>query len=137
MQLDGSRIRAMREYRELTQGQLAYKAQTTVTQISRLENDERPGAQAIIVARIAAALGTTVDYLIGLTDDSGIPPLVGNGLSPAVEVKKQRLVELLAGLPEPAQHRIIDAVLMLIDLEDHLDSAQPQAHLLPEATNSD
>ena len=42
MQLDGSRIRAMREFRGLTQGQLAYKADTTVTQISRLENEWEP-----------------------------------------------------------------------------------------------
>ena len=74
----GSRIKAMREFRGLTQGQLSYKAETTVTQISRLENDERPGAQAAIVARIAGALGTTVDYLVGLTDDPGIPEQANN-----------------------------------------------------------
>ena len=73
MQLDGSRIKALREYRGFSQGVLAYKADTTVTQISRLENNDRPGAQAVIVARIAAALETTVDYLVGLTDDPGIP----------------------------------------------------------------
>ena len=78
MKIDGSRIRAMREFRGLTQGQVAYKADTTVTQISRLENDERPGAQAVIVARIASALNTTVDYLVGLTDDPGIPTSENN-----------------------------------------------------------
>ena len=81
----GSRVRAMRELRGLSQGQLAYKAQTTPPQISRLENDERPGARASTIAQVAQALGTTVDYLLGLTDDpdiehgtEGVPPeLVG------------------------------------------------------------
>jgi len=77
----GDRIKAMREFRGLTQGQTAYKADTTVSQISRLENDERPGAQAAILARIASALGTTIDYLVGLTDDPGIPE-DGNTASP-------------------------------------------------------
>ena len=93
MQIDGSRIRAMREYRGLTQGQLAYKADTTVTQISRLENDDRPGAQAVIVARVAAALGTTVDYLVGLTDDSGIPHS-DNGLPPELIAQALEIQEI-------------------------------------------
>lgn len=137
MQLDGSRIKAMREFRGLTQGQLAYKASTTVTQISRLENDDRPGAQAIIVARVAAALRTTVDYLVGLTDDPGLSKPMGDSLPPAVEAKKRLLVERLADLPEAAQHRVIDAVMLLIDVQEHLNNAEPQAHVLPETTNGE
>ncbi len=69
----GARIKALRELRGLTQGQLAYKASTAASHISLLENDGRPGAHAATLAAIAKALGTTVDYLVGLTDDSGIP----------------------------------------------------------------
>jgi len=89
----GNRIKGMREFRGLTQGQLSYKAATTVSQISRLENDERPGAQAAIVARVASALDTTVDYLLGLTDDPGIPE-DGNTASPearAMGLELQRI----------------------------------------------
>ena len=68
----GSRIKALRELRGLTQGQLAYKSNTAASHISLLENDGRPGAHAATVASIAAALETTVDYLVGLTDDPGI-----------------------------------------------------------------
>ena len=93
MQIDGSRIRALREYRGFSQGVLAYKAQTTVTQISRLENDERPGAQAVIVAKVAAALGTTVDYLVGLTDDPGIPHR-DNNLPPELIAVAQEIQEI-------------------------------------------
>lgn len=69
----GIRVKALREHRDWTQGQLAHKAQTTSAQISRIENNERPGAQAVVVGRIANALGTSVDYLLGLTDDP-MPP---------------------------------------------------------------
>ncbi len=70
----GARIRTLRKLRGWTQGQLAYKAQTTAAQISRLENDERPGVQAVTIGRIALALDTTVEYLMGHTGDSGRPP---------------------------------------------------------------
>ena len=63
----GARIKALREARGWTQGQLAYKCQTTPAQISRMENNERPGARAVTLALVAQALGTTVDYLVGLT----------------------------------------------------------------------
>ena len=65
----GARIRALREFADWSQGQLAYKAGTTSAQVSRLENNERPGAQAILLARLADALNTTTDYLVGRTDD--------------------------------------------------------------------
>ena len=65
----GARVRALRERKALTQGQLAYKAQTTSSQISRLENDERPGAQAVLIGRIATILETSIDYLLGNTDN--------------------------------------------------------------------
>ena len=73
-QIIGSRVRELRERRGLTQGQLAYKADTTSSQISRLENNERPGAQAVLLGRIASILGTSIDYLLGNTDDP-MPPL--------------------------------------------------------------
>lgn len=69
MRLWGARLRRLREDREWSQGQVAYKAKTTTTQISRLEADQRPNASGAIVAEIARALGTSSDYLYGLTDD--------------------------------------------------------------------
>ena len=74
----GARIRAMREHKGWTQGQLAYKASTTAAQVSRVEHNERPGAQARLVASIASALGTTVDYLMGLTNDPVLPERENN-----------------------------------------------------------
>ena len=65
----GARIRSLREERGWTQGVLAYKADTTAAQISRLENNDRPSAGAVILGKIALALGTTVEYLLGQTDD--------------------------------------------------------------------
>ena len=68
----GARIKALREARGWTQGQLAYKCQTTPAQISRMENNERPGARAVTLALVAQALGTTVDYLVGLTGNPDV-----------------------------------------------------------------
>jgi len=65
----GARIRSLREEKGWTQGVLAYKSDTTAAQISRLENNDRPAAGAVIVGKIALALGTTVEYLLGQTDD--------------------------------------------------------------------
>ena len=127
MQLDGSRIRAMREFRGLTQGQLAYKAHTTVTQISRLENDERPGAQAVIVARIAEALGTTVDYLLGLSDDPGVPAQL-DGIEPevaAMGLELQRIWrEVKAKDPEAARQLMRIAIIQAEAFQAAVNAAQ-------------
>ena len=72
----GARVRALREHRGWTQGQLAYKAHTVAAQISRIEHNERPGAQARLVAQIAAALDVSMDYLMGRTND---PQMAGDG----------------------------------------------------------
>ena len=71
-QIIGARIKTLREARGWTQGQLAYKCDTTPAQISRMENNERPGARAVTLALVAQALGTTVDYLVGLTGNPEI-----------------------------------------------------------------
>ena len=95
--IQGERVRALREQMGLTQGQLAYKADTTSSQISRLENDERPGAQAVLAGRIAAILNTTVDYLLGNTDNPFPPPRQdrdNNGVDPELLDTAHRLIEL-------------------------------------------
>lgn len=106
VQVDGARIRAAREHRGLTQGQLAYKASTTVTQISRLENGQRPGTEAVIVGRIAAALGVTVDYLLGLADDSRPAGEIGDGLGARAHFLDSELHRLLEMLPEFDQEAV-------------------------------
>ena len=94
--IQGDRVRELRERAGLTQGQLAYKADTTSSQISRLENNERPGAQAVLVGRIAAILGTTVDYLLGNTDNPYPPPAPDRNTNgdPELQDTANRLIEM-------------------------------------------
>lgn len=61
------RLRDLRKARGLTQIQLATKVGTTQTSIARLESGETASPRAI--GPIAQALGTTVEYLQGLTDE--------------------------------------------------------------------
>lgn len=121
VQVIGARIREMRDARGLTQGQLAYKADTTVTQISRLENDERPGAQAIIVARVAAALDTTVDYLMGLTDVAAAASIPTDDLDPEIRATVERITALLLELQQLAPEMIPSVRnLFYMQLESHM-----------------
>ena len=66
----GSRIASLRERRGWIQKQLADKAGISVTFLSEIENDKRK-VSAEVLLRIAAALGTSLDYLMkGATSGS-------------------------------------------------------------------
>jgi transcriptional regulator with XRE-family HTH domain len=65
----GERIRGLRHIRGISAGQLAEMADCATHQIYRLERNERPNAWGVTVARLAVALDTTTDFLLGLTDD--------------------------------------------------------------------
>ena len=68
----GSRLRALREGLRLKQTDLAKIAQISTVTLSRYENNlTTPGSSEL--ARLAAALGTSVAYLIGETDVPGVP----------------------------------------------------------------
>jgi transcriptional regulator with XRE-family HTH domain len=62
----GHRLREVRTSRGFTQSQLAATAEVTISYITRLENgSSAPGID--LVARLAAALGTTVADLLPAT----------------------------------------------------------------------
>lgn len=59
----GKNIRALRKKKELTQEELAYKAELDYSYINQIENGKRnPSMEA--VERIAKALGTKVQNLL-------------------------------------------------------------------------
>lgn len=64
----GHRVRALRHQRNLTAEQLAHSAGITLRHLWRLERNDRPKVWGTTVARLALALGTTTDYLLGLMD---------------------------------------------------------------------
>ena len=65
----GQRVTRMREKRGMTQQELAAKAQTTYQTIWRIENGKHAEPGIYIAARIARALGVSLDYLCGVYED--------------------------------------------------------------------
>src|SRR5437870_826605 len=66
----GERVLLLRRRARLSQPELAEKADMSVTTLNRVENAH----QSLYMEKIAAlatALGTTADYLLGLSDDTG------------------------------------------------------------------
>lgn len=70
--LIGDRIKELRIKLRLSQSELGDKVDTDSTIISRWETNRVRPSQKYIV-RLAKALGTTTDYLLGETDDSALP----------------------------------------------------------------
>ena len=65
----GERARALRKARGLSARKVAARAGIHWRYYLRLEKNERPNVSAVNAAAIALALGTTLEYLLGLTDD--------------------------------------------------------------------
>ena len=64
------RLKALRKEQGLSAEHIARKADVSVRHLRRLEAGQRPNTSAVTLARVALALGTTVEYLLGLTEDA-------------------------------------------------------------------
>lgn len=64
----GSRVRELYEAQGWTQQEFAWRANIGVPKASRIVT-EKQGCGAAVLMRIAVCLGTSTDYLLGLTDD--------------------------------------------------------------------
>jgi len=69
----GDRLRELRQRRKISADRLARAADLTTHHIFRLEREARPHVWGITIAKLARALGTTADYLLGLTDNPDAP----------------------------------------------------------------
>lgn len=90
----GQVLRELRTERGLTQGQVAYKADTTPEYISMLENNPEKMPTTGLLVRLTRALGTTPDYMLrraGMLETNSHTPL---------EPEVQRIADLLATWPE-------------------------------------
>jgi transcriptional regulator with XRE-family HTH domain len=67
---NGRRLKILRKKRGLSVERAARKADVSVRHFRRLEAGQRPKTAAITLARIALALDTTVEYFLGITDDT-------------------------------------------------------------------
>jgi len=80
MQTLGDRIKYLREQNNLTQKDLAAKAEMSVVQLSRYEtNDRKPDPESL--RKIVDALDTNADYLLGRTQDPSPSAEKGTNMS--------------------------------------------------------
>jgi transcriptional regulator with XRE-family HTH domain len=63
------RLKTLRRKRRMRARDTAQRAGISAAHLHRLERGERPNVSAVTLARVAMALGTSVEYLLGLTDD--------------------------------------------------------------------
>lgn len=68
----GERIHLIRRRRDLTQKALAEQAGLNTNTIARLEQGAIKDLGGRALGRLADALGTTTDYLLGRTNESGV-----------------------------------------------------------------
>jgi transcriptional regulator with XRE-family HTH domain len=120
----GARIKALREYLDLEAGQLAYKAKVDRSYIFYLERNERPNVSGVILGRIADALNTSVDYLLGRTNDPG-PPAGRQGPDPRVLQDAEHLSR--------ATERVRRYSMDILDILQELEEIAPD--LVPGAVN--
>jgi transcriptional regulator with XRE-family HTH domain len=66
---DGHRLQTLRQRRGVSVEDLSIASSVSARHIWRLEAGERPNTSAVTLARVAQALNTTLEYLLGLTDD--------------------------------------------------------------------
>ena len=91
-------------------GQLAAYTGISTAQISRLESGERANPASDGLAEIAAKLDTTVDYLVGLTDQ---PLPQGEEIETQTALEWQ-LLELFREFPPEQQDIILRQLMFMI-----------------------
>ena len=69
MHLLAERLRAAREARGLSQTSLAVQTGLNLGNINELEQRRKASVRADTLVSLAASLGVSTDYLLGLTDD--------------------------------------------------------------------
>lgn len=98
MQNMGGRIQKLMKDNELTQRELASMVGVTEAAMSRYLKDERE-PKSEIIANIATALGTTIDYLVTGENDNNsfenIYRLVARSSSELSQEEKYKIIEVL------------------------------------------
>lgn len=97
-------------------GYLETQSGVSKSQISLMSRNERPNVSAAILAKLAIALGCTVDYLLGLTDDPR-PPAESTEkqmILAALSDEEVDSVRIYASLPV-GDREIVDSVIKRLD----------------------
>lgn len=102
------RLRQLRESRKMTQVRLGMEVGVSQETISGYEIEKAmPPADMLI--KLADTLNTSVDYLLGRTDEKTFNPKRKSDLT----VKEQEFFEVFRSLPEDRQERAIGMIMGL------------------------
>lgn len=112
----GSRIRILREQKGWEILQLARAGRVSHSYIYKLEHNERPNVAGVVLARLADALDTTTDYLLGRTPDPAPVPAPVDALRVEHALRLRELAERVARLPDGRQGPVIDLALRVAAL---------------------
>jgi transcriptional regulator with XRE-family HTH domain len=101
--LNGDRLRTLRESKGYTHQELAYLLEISIGQIWRYEAG-KTDPSGDVLARMSRVLGTTTDYLLGLTDDS-----IPSNLNESDLTHKERTI--IAALREGRNYEAIKMIV--------------------------
>jgi len=111
----GSRIMSAREAKDWTQGQLAAYAHVNRSYLSLIERGLRTNVGSDHLTKIAHALKTTIDYLVGLTDDPRPLPIAQSSpIPPDVAEVAYRIQHL----SHPVREKLLESFASLLDTCD-------------------
>lgn len=108
----GARMLAYRKAAGLTQAELAVAVGETQVNISFWERSEKP-PRSDVLPKLAAALGVSVNDLLGLTSTKAKPPPLQTPAGPASQV--QKAFEEVRRLPRRQQQKILDVVFAMLE----------------------
>lgn len=121
----GERIVFLREECDMSQKELAYAIDIAPTSLSRYENNlYEPKAE--ILLRLASALNTTSDFLLGLTDV--YKKAQAGGQKPqGITAVEHRLLSSYRKLDHENQIRVLERIDTLLEMQaPKLQNAKPQ-----------
>jgi transcriptional regulator with XRE-family HTH domain len=121
VELIGSRVRLLREARRLDAASLASRASISRAHVYRIEEGERPNVSAVTVGRLARALGTSADYLIGLTDDPSPLDSRPNLEDPYLKARLLHFEQRFAQLNPDDQAAVLDVVFALLQFRSRVE----------------
>jgi transcriptional regulator with XRE-family HTH domain len=121
VELIGARVRLLREAQRIEAGDLASRAKMSRAAVYRIESGERPNASAVTVGRLAQALGTSADYLIGLTDDPSPRVTRLDPQDPRLNARLRSFEARFARLDPDDQASVLDVIFALLQFRSGVD----------------
>jgi transcriptional regulator with XRE-family HTH domain len=117
----GRRLRRLREIKGWETNRLAQEAGLSQSYIYKLELDDRPTVAGVVLSRLATALETTTDYLVGRTADPNPPPPPGYEMEVGQAMRLLHLARRLGKLPAQRQQQFMDLAEALVELVEEAE----------------